>query len=147
MNSVSLIGRLTRDPEVRYGQASQTAVARFSIAIDRGRDRDGNDRGADFPNIVCFGKTAELVEKYLGKGRLVGITGRLQTGSYEKDGRKVYTTEVLADRVEFLDRGDRSEGGSQGYGNNSYSSSAPVSEPMPSVPEGFAQMTDDDIPF
>ena len=60
MNSVSLIGRLTRDPEVRYGAASQTAVARFSIAIDRGRDRDGNDRGADYPNIVCFGKTADM---------------------------------------------------------------------------------------
>ena len=145
MNSVSLIGRLTRDPEVRYGQASQTAVARFSIAIDRGRDRDGNDRGTDFPNIVCFGKTAELVEKYLGKGRLVGITGRIQTGSYERDGKKVYTTEVLADRVEFLDRGDRAEGG-QSYSQGS-SAPSPASEPMPSVPEGFAQMTDDDFPF
>ena len=142
MNSVSLIGRLTRDPEVRYGAASQTAVARFAIAIDRGRDRDGNDRGADYPNIVCFGKTAELVEKYLGKGRLVGITGRIQTGSYEKDGKKVYTTEVLADRVEFLDRGDKtSEGGSQ-----SYNAAAPAPA-MPSVPEGFSQLTDDDIPF
>lgn len=142
MNSVSLIGRLTRDPEVRYGAASQTAVARFSIAIDRGRDRDGNDRGADYPNIVCFGKTAELVEKYLGKGRLVGITGRIQTGSYEKDGKKVYTTEVLADRVEFLDRGDRSASDAQG------GSSAPAFEPSaPSVPEGFSQLTDDDIPF
>ena len=142
MNSVSLIGRLTRDPEVRYGAASQTAVARFAIAIDRGRDRDGNDRGADYPNIVCFGKTAELVEKYLGKGRLVGITGRIQTGSYEKDGKKVYTTEVLADRVEFLDRGDKtSEGGSQSY-------NAPAPAPSrPSVPEGFSQLTDDDIPF
>ena len=141
MNSVSLIGRLTRDPEVRYGAASQTAVARFSIAIDRGRDRDGNDRGADYPNIVCFGKTAELVEKYLGKGRLVGITGRIQTGSYEKDGKKVYTTEVLADRVEFLDRGDRTESAQGG-------SSAPAFEPAaPSVPEGFSQLTDDDIPF
>ena len=142
MNSVSLIGRLTRDPEVRYGAASQTAVARFSIAIDRGRDRDGNDRGADYPNIVCFGKTDELVEKYLGKGRLVGITGRIQTGSYEKDGKKVYTTEVLADRVEFLDRGDRTSETSQ-----SFSTPAPAAPAMPSVPEGFSQLTDDDIPF
>lgn len=143
MNSVQLIGRLTRDPEVRYGASSQTAVARFSIAIDRGRDRDGNDRGADFPNIVCFGKTAELVEKYVGKGRLVGITGRIQTGSYEKDGRKVYTTEVLADRVEFLDRGDKAEGGqsSGGYGAPAQQSSGPA------IPEGFSQLTDDDIPF
>jgi len=135
MNQVSLIGRLTRDPEVRYGAANQTAVARFSIAIDRGKDKDGNDRGTDFPNIVCFGKTAELVEKYLGKGRLVGITGRITTGSYEKDGRKVYTTEVTADRVEFLDRGDRNEGSG---------SRAPESN---SIPDGFSSLTDDDIPF
>lgn len=138
MNQVSLIGRLTRDPEVRYGAASQTAVARFSIAIDRGKDRDGNDRGTDFPNIVCFGKTAELVERYLGKGRLVGITGRIQTGSYEKDGKKVYTTEVLADRVEFLDRGDKGENVGGGFS----AASAPND-----VPTGFSQLTDDDIPF
>ena len=145
MNSVSLIGRLTRDPEVRYGAASQTAVARFSIAIDRGRDRDGNDRGADYPNIVCFGRTAELVEKYLGKGRLVGIQGRIQTGSYEKDGKKVYTTEVLADRVEFLDRGDRADGSAQ---QRSTGFSAPAENAAPAIPEGFSQLlTDDDIPF
>ena len=142
MNSVSLIGRLTRDPEVRYGAASQTAVARFSIAIDRGKDRTGKDLGTDYPNIVCFGKTAELVEKYLGKGRLVGIQGRIQTGSYEKDGRKVYTTEVLADRVEFLDRA--SDAG------NSQSNSRFDSNPFDSAdttPSGFEKLTDDDIPF
>ena len=104
MNSVSLIGRLTRDPEVRYGQASQTAVARFSIAIDRGRDRDGNDRGADFPNIVCFGKTAELVEKYLGKGRRILVEGRLKISKYkDKNGQDRDWTEVLVDNVEFAD--------------------------------------------
>ena len=138
MNSVSLIGRLTKDPDVRYGAASQTAVARFTIAIDRGKDRNGEDRGTDFPSIVCFGKTAELCEKYLGKGRLVGIQGRIQTGSYEKDGRKVYTTEVLADRVEFLDRGDKSGGSAAQMGG------APSDN---QVPEGFTEMTDDDIPF
>jgi single-strand DNA-binding protein len=148
MNSVSLIGRLTRDPDVRYGAASQTAVARFSIAIDRGRDRNGEERGTDYPNIVCFGKTAELVEKYVGKGRLVGIQGRIHTDSYEKDGRKIYTTEVYADRVEFLDRGDRSGGGSS-YGGNSAPSfdnapAAPMDDP---IPEGFNKLTDDDIPF
>ena len=137
MNSVSLIGRLTKDPDVRYGAASQTAVARFSIAIDRGKDKNGEDRGADFPNIVCFGRTAELCEKYLGKGRLVGIQGRIQTGSYEKDGRKVYTTEVLADRVEFLDRGDKSGG----------SFAQPSEDSGNQIPTGFTEMTDDDIPF
>ena len=138
MNSVTLIGRLTKDPEVRYGAASQTAVARFSIAIDRGKDKDGNDRGADYPNIVCFGKTAELVEKYLGKGRLVGITGRIQTGSYEKDGKKVYTTEVLADRVDFLDR-------ATGGATTQPAPAVPAAD-MP-VPAGFQQLTDDDFPF
>ena len=134
MNPVSLIGRLTKDPEVRYGAASQMAVARFSIAIDRGKDKDGNDRGADFPSIVCFGKVAENVEKYLSKGKLVGISGRLQTGSYEKDGRKFYTTEVLADRVEFLER--------IGSGSTEQTAQAPSAPP-----EGFTQIMDDDIPF
>ena len=150
MNSVSLIGRLTRDPEVRYGQASQTAIARFSIAIDRGKDRNGEDRGTDYPNIVCFGKTAELCERYLNKGRLVGIQGRIQTGSYEKDGRKVYTTEVLADRVEFLDWGDnnRRENSQSSYSPApSMPSMPPVNAPEDQIPEGFSKLTDDDIPF
>ncbi len=135
MNSVSLIGRLTRDPEVRYGATSQIAVARFSIAIDRGKDKNGEDRGTDFPNIVCFGKTAELCEKYLGKGRLVGITGRLQTGKYEKDGRTVYTTDVLADRVEFLDRAGSSQGSGAGKADRD-----------DFLPEGFIPADDND-PF
>ena len=139
MNQVSLIGRITRDPEVRYGAQSQTAVARFSIAIDRGKDKDGNDKGADYPGILCFGKTAELVERYLGKGRLVGITGKIQTGSYDKDGKKVYTTEVLADHIEFLDRAEsKGEGGA-------------TPKPAPEKPEtsenGFEALDDDDIPF
>lgn len=132
MNSVVLIGRLTRDPEVRYTE-SQLAVARFSIAINRVPDRDGQDRGADFPNIVVFGKQAENCERFLTKGRQVAIQGHIQTGSYEKDGRKVYTTDVVADRVEFLEWGDRSQSSSQG-------SSA-------GIPEGFQAIDDDDIPF
>ena len=103
MNVVTLIGRLTSDPEVRYISDTQTAVARFSVAISRGKDKDGNDKGTDFPNVVVFGKQAENCERYLSKGKLVGIEGRLQTGSYEKDGRKVYTTDVIANRVEFLE--------------------------------------------
>ena len=149
MNSVSLIGRLTRDPEVRYGAQSQTAVARFSIAINRPMGRNGEEQ-TDYPNIVCFGKTAELVEKYVGKGRLVGIQGRIQTGSYtNKEGQKVYTTEVVADRVEFLDRGDRSnnsgnyDGGNYGGG---YAQPAPA-QSSGNAPEGFTALTDDDIPF
>ena len=132
MSSVVLIGRLTRDPEVRYTE-SQLAVARFSIAINRVPGRDGQDRGADFPNIVVFGKQAENCERFLTKGRQVAIQGHIQTGSYEKDGRKVYTTDVVADRVEFLEWGDRSQSSSQG-------SSA-------GIPEGFQAIDDDDIPF
>ena len=143
MNSVALIGRLTRDPEVRYGGSSQTAVARFTIAVDRQRGNRDQEQPADFISITCFGKTAELVEKYIGKGRLVGITGRIQTGSYEKDGRKVYTTDVIADRVEFLDRGNNSSEGGQSY-SGGQSAAAPSG---PAIPEGFSQLTDDDIPF
>lgn len=103
MNSVHIIGRLTKAPQISYISDTQTAVARFSVAISRGKDKDGNDKGADFPNVVVFGKQAENCERYLSKGKLVGIEGRLQTGSYEKDGRKVYTTDVISNRVEFLE--------------------------------------------
>ena len=106
MNQVQLIGRLTKEPTTRYNAESGMAVARFTIAIDRLKTRNNQDPGADFPSIVCFGKTAENVEKYCGKGRLVGITGRIQTGSYEGNNGKVYTTDIVADRVEFLDRAE-----------------------------------------
>ena len=117
MNSVQLIGRLTRDPEVRYTQ-DQMAIATFSIAIDRPPRRDGT-RETDFPRITVFGRQAENCEKYLVKGRLVGIEGRIQTGSYtNRNGDKVYTTDVVANRVEFLEWGDR-QGQSQGsFGQN-----------------------------
>ena len=134
MNAVSLIGRLCADPQIRVNAESQMAVARFSIAIDRGKDKSGESRGTDFPNIVCFGKTAELVEKFVSKGRLVGINGRIQTGKYEKDGKTVYTTDVLADRVEFLDWGDEEKPVSPKAGKGE-------------AQEGFSQLTDDDIPF
>lgn len=145
MNSVSLIGRLTRDPEVRYGSDSQTAVGRLSIAIDRGKDRNGNDLGTDFPTVVCFGKTAENCERFLKKGRLVGVQGKIRTGKYEnKNGQTVYTTEVYADRIEFLEWGDRdgqASGGSGSYARND----EPAMESQ--IPGGFTKMTDDDIPF
>lgn len=99
MNTVQLIGRLTRDPEIRYTPATQMAVATFTIAINR----PGKDE-ADFPRITVFGKQAENCEKYIKKGQRVAIEGRLQTGSYTgKDGNAVYTTDVIASRVEFLE--------------------------------------------
>ena len=107
MNSVALIGRLTKDPEVRYISENQTAVASFTVAIDR-PVKAGQEKKADFPRVTIFGKQAENCEKYLAKGRLVGVQGRIQTGSYtNKDGVTVYTTDVVADRVEFLEWGDR----------------------------------------
>jgi single-strand DNA-binding protein len=117
------------------------AVATFTIAIDRA----GKDKGADFPRITCFGKTAELVERFIGKGRLVGIQGRIQTGSYKnKEGATVYTTEVVADRVEFLDRGDK-QGDRQGSG---FEFERQDSKGAPEIPEGFQALEDDDdIPF
>ena len=130
MNSVNLIGRITRDPEIRYTQ-DQKAVAMFSIAIDRGKNKNGDDLGADFPNIKCFGKTAELIEKYMAKGRLIGISGRIQTGKYEnKEGQTVYTTEVVAERVTFVDKPAKAE----------------PDQPA-EVPKGFSQINEDDIPF
>lgn len=126
MNNVVLIGRLTRDPELRW--SNDLAVARFSIAINR----RGKDKGADFPSIVVFGKQAENCEKYLTKGRQVCIQGHLQTGSYtNKEGNKVYTTDVIADRVEFLEWGDREENPTNNSGTF----------------EGFEAVEDDDVPF
>ena len=101
MNKVQLLGRITRDIELRYTQDG-TAIATFAIAIDRPPRKDGT-KGADFPRCVVFGKQAENCERFLEKGSRVAIDGRLQTGSYEKDGAKVFTTDVVAERVEFID--------------------------------------------
>ena len=143
MNNVTLIGRLTRDPEVRYTTGSDPiAVARFSIAINRGKDKSGNDKGADFPNVVVFGKQAENCERFLGKGRLVGIQGRIQTGKYtNKNGDTVYTTEVVANNVEFLDWGD------QNKKKEKTEIESPPATNNGELPEGFETIDDDDIPF
>lgn len=125
MNSVNLVGRLTRDPEVRYTAGENaTAVAKFAIAVDRPTQ---GEKKADFPSIVVFGRQAENCEKYLSKGRQIAVHGRIQTGKYEdKDGRAVYTTEVVANSVEFL--GSKSD--------------AEKSEPV----KGFTQL-EEDLPF
>ncbi len=158
MNSVILIGRLTRDPELRYTSGSQMAVAKFSIAVDR-PTRQGKEREADFPRITVFGKQAENCERYLAKGRMVGIQGRLQTGSYQdKDGKTVYTTDVIADRVEFLEWGDRKETGSSfGGSQQSYATQESASSTVEfdsAEPDGFEaempdsfQTIDEDVPF
>ena len=158
MNSVVHIGRLTRDPETRYTSGSQMAVCTFTIAIDR-VTRQGEEKKTDFPRITVFGKQAENCERFLKKGRLVGVQGRLQTGSYtNKDGATVYTTDVVADRVEFLEWGDRQSSGEMS-GQRSYSAPReaapqyqsaepqPMSEPQEEfAPDGFTSI-EEDIPF
>ena len=145
MNNVTLIGRLTRDPDVRYTSGSQMAVARFTIAIDRPTRQNG-DRPTDFPSIVVFGKQAEKCEKYLKKGRLVGVEGRIQTGSYQnKNGDTVYTTDVVANRVEFLEWGDRAQG-SQNRQSSDYRQSQPSQSMTDDVPDSF-EAIEEDVPF
>ena len=147
MNSVVLIGRLTRDPEVRYTASTQMAVATFTVAIDR-PVRAGGEKQTDFPRVTVFGKQAENCEKYLAKGRLVGVQGRIQTGSYQnKDGVTVYTTDVVADRVEFLEWGDRPQRNAQSqdlHGEKTRQTS--MAEIEPEIPSGFEPI-EDDVPF
>lgn len=151
MNNVVLIGRLTRDPELRYIPMSGTAVCTFSMAVDKGLSKEKkqemeskNQPTADFINIVVWGKMGENCANFLTKGRLVGIQGRLQSRSYEgKDGVRRYTTEVVAGAVEFLEWGDsnnnnNSNNNNRGFGNETSDFSGI---------DGFHPIDDDDIPF
>ena len=141
MNKVILMGRLTKDPDVRYSQGENaTAIARYSIAVDRRFKKEG-EQTADFIGCVAFGKLGEFAEKYLRKGTKVVVTGRIQTGSYtNKDGQKVYTTDVVVEECEFAE--------SKGSGNNASSGN---SAPMPSsVGDGFMNIPDgidEELPF
>ena len=145
MNSVVLIGRLTRDPEVRYSQGEQsTAIARYTLAVDRRFRRDGDTQTADFINCVAFGRQGEFAEKYLRKGIKIAITGRIQTGSYtNKDGQKVYTTDVVVEEQEFAESKAASEN------NGGF---APADRPSPSSAAGDGFMNipdgiDEELPF
>ena len=144
MNSVILVGRLSRDPEVRYTQ-SQMAVARFSVAVDRPKPKDdkGNQPTADFIDCVAFGKTAEIIERFFTKGKQIVVQGRLQNNNYtNKDGVTVYTYQVTVDRIEFV--------GSKGDGqqnNGSPQNSEYEQGSMQGIPEGFSALEDDDMPF
>ena len=124
MNKVILMGRLTRDPEVRYTQGDNaSAVARFSLAVDRRFKKDG-EQTADFINCVAFGKTGEFIEKYGRKGTKFVVEGRIQTGSYtNKDGQKVYTTDVVVEQVEFAESKSSADGNTT---NNTANSNVPT---------------------
>lgn len=107
MNKVILIGRLTKDPETRYTSGSQMAVCTFTLAVDR-PTKQGEEKKADFPRITVFGRQAENCERYLSKGKKVAVQGRIQTGSYQNSqGQKVHTTDVIAERIEFLEWGEQ----------------------------------------
>lgn len=135
MNLVLLSGRLTKDPEVRYTTGTQMAVAVFTLAIDRGKDKNGDDRGADFIPIKVFGKQAENCERYLAKGCRVAVQGKIQTGSYEdKNGQKVFTTDVIAQRVEFIDFKEKTP---QNANQSAWNDNTP----------GYSSLSEDDIPF
>ena len=163
MNSVILIGNLTRDPELRYSTGgSQTAICRFTVAVNDRRRNPQTQEWEDNPSfipIVVFGKQAENCDRYLAKGRKVAVNGRIQTGSYEKDGRTVYTTEVIANNVEFLSSAQQGQGQNMGgfgqqapYGGQPapqapQQAPAQSTQPEIDVPGGFTSLQDDDIPF
>ena len=149
MNRVILMGRLTRDPDVRYQQGESTiSNARYTLAVDRNvsRNATGDQPTADFISCVAFGKTAEFVEKYLKKGTKIAIEGRIQTGSYtNKEGQRVYTTDVVVDRHEFCEsRGVSGEGGS------TYSAPAPSGDMGADPGDDFMNIPggiDESLPF
>ena len=144
LNNVVLIGRLTREPELRYlPSGNNTAVVRFTLAVDRQLSKEkrqqaeaNNQQTADFIPVTVWGKQAENCSNYLVKGRLVAVSGRIQTGSYEKDGRRVYTTDVVAERVQFLEWGDK----------ESKPAAQATQQDMTDI-EGFYTVDNEDIPF
>ena len=144
MNKVILMGRLTRDPEVRYSQGDNaTAVARYTLAVDRRFRRDGEPT-ADFIPCVIFGRSAEFAEKYFHQGMRVSISGRIQTGSYtNKDGQKVYTTDVVAENVEFAESKNASGGGDFNSTPSAPSPSGAAGDGFMNIPEGI----DEELPF
>ena len=146
MNKVILMGRLTRDPEVRYGTGeNSTAVARYTIAVDRRFKRDG-EQNADFIGCVAFGRNAEFAEKYLRQGTKIVLTGRIQTGSYtNRDGQKVYTTDIVVEEQEFAE--SKNASGNNGGGYTQEDRPAPgnaSADGFMDIPTG---LTGNDLPF
>ena len=144
MNKVILMGRLTRDAEIRYSQGeTTTAIARFSLAVDRRFNRNNDEQSADFINCVAFGRIAEFLERFGKKGTKFVLEGRIQTGSYtNKDGQKVYTTDVVAENIEFAESKGSNE--SNGFGG------AEKPSPTQAAGDGFMNIPDgidEELPF
>lgn len=132
MNKVVLVGRLTRDPDMKF--SGNTAIAKFTLAINRNFKKDGQQE-ADFINCVAFNKRAEAIANYVQKGHKLGVIGRIQTGSYvNQEGQKVYTTDVMVDEIEFLESKGASQGSTQSNPNADSDGFTPISD-------------DDDVPF
>lgn len=138
MNSVQLVGRFTKDPEIRYTSGENSmAIARFSLAVDRRFKNENSNENADFISCVAFNKTAQFIEKYFRKGQRIGLIGRIQTGSYtNKDGQKVYTTDVIAEQVEFVES-KASQGGAGEPNQNTADTSEFVNIPDDVEDEGL----------
>lgn len=146
MNSVILMGRLTRDPEVRVSQSGDNSlsIARYTLAVDRKKKRGSEENSADFINIVCFGSNAEFAEKYLKKGTKICLEGRIQTGSYtNKDGQKVYTTEVVAESQEFAESKRTSEEDRDARDRASLEAARVGADGFMDVPDGI----EEELPF
>ena len=162
MNKVILVGRLTKDPDIRYTQGqNQSAVARFTTAVDRryahAANADPNQQTADFISCVAFQKTAEFAEKYLHQGTKIVLEGRIQTGSYvNKDGQKVYTTDVIAENIEFAESKSAANGNAaaeapvQAAWNSRKTSPKPMQPVQESINDGFMNIPDvedEGLPF
>lgn len=148
MNKVILMGRLTRDPEVRYSQGDNaTAIARFTLAVDRRIKRD-NEASVDYINCVSFGRSAEFAEKYFHKSTKIVIAGRIQTGSYtNKDGQKVYTTDIVIEEQDFAESKAASQQNNSGNAQNA-SNNQQAQQPKPQTsPDGFMSADDEGLPF
>ncbi|MBU5669552.1 single-stranded DNA-binding protein [Peptoniphilus sp. MSJ-1] len=146
MNNISLLGRLVKDPELRRTQQG-TAAARFTVAVDRGLSKEkrqqaeaNNQPTADFINCIAWGKAAELISNYFSKGSRIGIVGRIQTGSYEKNGQRIYTTDVVVNSISFID--------SKSESNNNFSNTNNTNNTQDDFENpGFFPIDNNDIPF
>ena len=152
MNKVILMGRLTRDAEIRYSQGeNQSAIARFTLAVDRRFHREGAEQTADFISCVAFGKTAEFLEKFGRKGTKFALEGRIQTGSYtNKDGQRVYTTDVVAENMEFAESKNAAGGSASGSNTSAPQTPQANDDPFAGGGDGFMNIPDgidEELPF